>query len=71
MNIQGRIINQKPNNTMSFMFCMGAIFVRKNSCSVATIVPFDTVALHLLTFRNEEPHPFEDIALDLSHVISH
>ena len=53
------------------MFCMGAIFVKKNSCLVARVVPFDTVGLHLLTFRILEPYPSKDIALDLSHVISH
>ena len=36
---------------MSVMFCMGATFVKKNSCLVARIVPFDTVGLYLLTFR--------------------
>ena len=56
---------------MSVMFCIGATFVKKNSCLVAGIVPFDTVGLHLLTFRIYEPYPSEDIAFDLSHVISH
>ena len=54
---------------MSVMFCMGATFVKKSSCLVARIVPFDTVGLHLLTFRILEPYPSKDIALDLSHVI--
>ena len=53
------------------MFSMGATFVKKNSYLVARIVPFDTVGLHLLKFRIQEPYPSEDIALDLSHVISH
>ena len=56
---------------MSVMLCTGATFVRKISCLVARIVLFDTVGLHLLTFRILEPHPSKDIALDLSHVISH
>ena len=38
---------------------------------VAGIVPFDTVGLHLLTFRILEPYPSNDIALYLSHVMSH
>ena len=54
---------------MPVMFCMGPTFVKKSSCLVARIVPFDTVGLHLLTFRILEPHPSKDIALDLSHVI--
>ena len=71
MNILGGSINQKPNSTMSVMFCTGAFFVKKNSCVVARIVSFDTVCLHLLTFRIIEPYPSKDIALDLNHVISH
>ena len=38
---------------------------------VARTVSFDTVSLHLLTFRILEPYPSKDIGLDLSHVISH
>ena len=68
---QRRSINKEPNNAMSVMFCMGATFVKKNSCLVARIVPFDTVGLHLLTLRILEPYPSKDIALDLSHVMSH
>ena len=71
INILGSSINQKPNSTMSVMLCTGAIFVKKNSCLVARIVPYDTVGLHLLTFRIIEPYPSKDIALDLSHVILH
>ena len=56
---------------MSVMLCKGATFVKKNSCLVARTVPFDTVGLRLLTFRILEPYPSKDIALDLSHVISH
>ena len=69
--IKGSSINKKSKSTMSVMLCTGANFVKKNSCSVASIVPFDTVGLHLLTFRILEPHPSKDIALDLSHVMSH
>ena len=43
INIPGSSINQKPNSTMSVMFCTGATFVKKNSCLVARIVSFDTV----------------------------
>ena len=56
---------------MSVMLCTGATFVKKNSCLVARIVSFDTVGLHLLTFRIFELYPYKDIELDLSHVISH
>ena len=62
-------INQKPNSTMSVMLCTGATFVKKNSCLVARIVSFDTVGLHLLTFRILEPYLPKDIALDLSYFI--
>ena len=54
---------------MSVMLCTGATFVKKNSCLVARIVPFDTAGLHLLTFRILEPYPSKNITLDLSHVI--
>ena len=56
---------------MSAMLCTGATFVKKNSCLVARIVPYYTVVLHLLTFHVLEPYPSKDIALGLSHVISH
>ena len=69
--IKGSSISKKPNSAMSVMLCTGATFVKKNSCLVARIVPFDTVGLHLLTFRILEPYPSKDIALDLSHVMSH
>ena len=69
--IKGSSINKKVSSTMSVMLCTGATFVKKNSCLVARIVPFDTVGLHLLTFRILEPYPSKDIALDLSHVMSH
>ena len=69
--IKGGSINKKSNSTMSVMFCTGDIFVKKNSCLVARIVPFDTVGLHLLTFRISEPYPSKDNALDLSDVMSH
>ena len=70
-DIKGSSINQKSNSTMSAMLCTGATFVKKNSCLGATIVPYYTVVLHLLTFHILEPYPSKDIALGLSHVISH
>ena len=69
--IKGSSINKKTNSTVSVMLCTGATFVKKNSCFVARMVPFDTIGLHLLTFRILEPYPSKDIALDLSHVMSH
>ena len=71
INIHGSSINQKANSTMSVMYCAGTTFVKKNFCLVARIVSFDTVDLHLFTFRILEPYPSKDNALDLSHVISH
>ena len=56
---------------MSLMLCTWTTFVKKKSCLVARIVSFDTVGLYLLTFLILEPYPSKDIALDLSHVISH
>ena len=56
---------------MSAMLCMGGTFVEKNSCLVARIVPYYTVVLHLVTFHILEPYPSKDVALGLSHVISH
>ena len=67
--LKGSGIDKKRNCSMSVMLCRGATFVKKNSCSVARIVPFDTVGLNLLTFRILEAYPSKDIALDLSHVI--
>ena len=64
--IERSSINQKPNSTMSVMLCTGATFVKKNSCLVARIVSFDTVGLHLLTFRILELYLSKDIALDFS-----
>ena len=46
---------------MSAMLCTGATFVKKTSCLVGRIVSFDTVGLHLLTFRILEPYPYKDI----------
>ena len=43
INIPGSSINQKSNSTMSVILCVGATFVKKNSCLVARIVLFDTV----------------------------
>ena len=59
--IKGSSINKKPNSTMSVMLCTGATFVKKNSCLVARIVSFDTVGLHLLTFRILESYLSKDI----------
>ena len=69
--IKGSSIIEKPNSAMSVILCTGATFVKKNSCLVARIVPLDTVGPHLLTFRILESYPSKDIALDLSHVMSH
>ena len=69
--IKGNSINKKPNSTMSVMLCTGAMFVKKNSCLEVRILSFDTVGLYLLTFRILEPYHFKDIALDLSHIMSH
>ena len=55
---------------MSVILCTGATFVKKNSCLVARIVSFDTVDLHLLTFRILEPYPSKDIDL-ISVTLSH
>ena len=40
---------------MPVMLCTGATFVQKNSFLVTTIVSFDTVGLHVLTFRILQP----------------
>ena len=56
---------------MSVILCTAATFVREKSFLVARIVSFDTVGLHLPTFRILEQYPSKDIELDLSHVISH
>ena len=53
------------------MLCTGAKFVKKNSCFVVRIVRYYTAGLYLLTFHILEPYPSKDIALGLSHVISH
>ena len=63
--------NQKNCSTMSVMLWALANFAKKNSCVVARIVPYYTAGLHLLTFHILEPYPSKDIALGLSHVISH
>ena len=60
INIPGRSINQK-SIVQPVMICTGATFVKKNSCLVARIVPFNTVGLHLFTFRILEPCPSKDI----------
>ena len=46
---------------MSVMLFTWAIFVKKNSGLVARIVSFDTVGVHLLTFRILKPYPSKDI----------
>ena len=56
---------------MSVMLCAGATFVKKNPCPVARIVSFDTVGLHLLTFRILESYSSKDIELDLSVMSYH
>ena len=56
---------------MLVMLCTGATFVKKNSCLVARIVSFDTVGLHLLTFRILESYSSKDIELDLSVMSYH
>ena len=56
---------------MSAMLCTWFNFAKKNSCLVARIVPCYTAGLHLLTFHILEPYPSKDIALGLSHIISH
>ena len=50
----GSSINQKLSSAMSVMLCAGATFVKKNSCSVATIVSFDTAKLWNSIFLNSE-----------------
>ena len=56
---------------MSAMLCTGATFVDKNSSLVASIAPYYTAVLHLLTFHILEPYTSKDTALGLSHVISY
>ena len=50
---------------MSVIFCAGSTFVKKDFFLVVRIVSFDTVGLHLFTFRISEPYLSKDIALDL------
>ena len=64
--------NQKNNSAMSVMLSTGANFAKKNSCLAARIVPYYAAGpYYLLTFHILEPYPSKDIALGLSHVISH
>ena len=56
---------------MSVMLCTEAHFAKKNSCLIARIVLFYTAGLHLLTVHILGPYLSNDIALGLSHVISH
>ena len=53
------------------LFCVRANFAKKSSCLVLRILSYDTADLHLLTFHILEPFPSKDIALGLSHTISH
>ena len=48
---------------MSVMLCTGDTIVKKNSCLVSRIVSFDTLGLHLLTFRILKPYRFKDISI--------
>ena len=61
----------KSSSLMSAMLCAVATFVKKNSCLVSRIVPYYAVVLHLLHFHVLEPYPSKNVALGLSHVISH
>ena len=69
INIQESSINQKSITKMSVMLWTGAAFVKNNSCLVARVVSFDTVGLHLLTFRILESYLSQHIELDLSHAM--
>ena len=64
-------LKQESFAVKSVILCIGATFVKKNSCLVARIVSFDIVGMHLVTFRILECNLSKDIELDLSHVISH
>ena len=59
------------NNTISVILCMGATFVKKNSCVAVRVVSLDTAGLHLLTFRILELYSSKDTELDLTYVILH
>ena len=61
INIPGSSINKKSDSTMSVMLCIGATFVKNNSCLGTRIVSFDTVGLRLLTVSILEPYPSKDI----------
>ena len=56
---------------MSAILSTTTNFSKKNSCLVARIVPYYIAGLHLVTFHILERYPYKDIALGLSHVISH
>ena len=56
---------------MSVKPCTGVNFAKKSSCLVARIVLYYTAGLHLHTFHILELYPSKNIALGLSHVISH
>ena len=67
----GAVLIKNPVVQCQLCFVRGTTFVKKNSCLVARMVPYYTVVLYLLTFHVLEPYPSKDIALGLSHVISH
>ena len=75
LNINIRVKNSLRQNKikkpMSVTLCTGANSAKKNSCLVARTVPCYATGLHLLTFHILKPYLFKDIALGLSHVISH
>ena len=62
INIQKKNLYEKINGVVVNVSypCTGTTFV-KNSCLVFRIVLFDTVGLHLLTFRILESYPSKDI----------
>ena len=67
INIHETNINQKSNNTMSVILCMGTVFIKKNQCLVARIVLFYTV--DLLIFRSLEPYPLSTMLSHINDVI--
>ena len=53
------------------MLCSGVTFVKKNYCLIPRIVSFDTLGLHLLTFRILEPFRRPKIMSLISVTLSH
>ena len=53
------------------MLCVGVNFAKKNFCFVTGIFPYYTAGLHLVILHVLEPYHSKDIALGLSHFISH